>query len=469
MAPWGPRAAPGPTRSPSMAPAPADGAAFLPEARPQSRARAPCGLESAAGASDEDEARAGAGGSSVRHFPEIRLDDPGSFAEGVPHEWFRVLRAEAPVYFHEASEGPGFWCVTRYDDVKQVSRNPRVFSSWLGGTNLLDLPEPDLNAVRAIMLNMDPPQHVKFRRLVQRGFTPRQVEQMRPRVREIARRIVDDVASKGQCDFVADVAAKLPLEVICDMMGVPERDRHGIFELSNRLIGFDDPEYQTSEQDGKIASAEMFTYAMHLAAKVMADPEPSDTLVHRLLSADVDGERLTELEFSSFFLLLAIAGNETTRTVTSWGMHAFIEHPDQQERVRRDPSLLPSAVEEILRFAPAVHHFRRTATCDTTIRGQAIPAGARVVIWYPSANRDESVFREPDRFDVTRQPNPHLSFGIGEHFCLGAHLARMELQEIFRELLRRIPDMELAGPPRRLRSNFVNGCKQMPVRFTPEE
>jgi len=405
----------------------------------------------------------------VRHFPEIRLDDPAAFVEGVPHEWFRILRAEAPVYFHEERDGPGFWCLTRYDDVKQVSRNPRVFSSWLGGTNLLDLPEPDLNAVRAIMLNMDPPQHVKFRRLVQRGFTPRRVEQMRPRVREIARRIVDDVASKGECDFVADVAAKLPLEVICDMMGVPERDRHGIFELSNRLIGFDDPEFQTSEQDGKIASAEMFTYALHLAAKVMADPEPGDTLVHRLLSADVDGERLTELEFSSFFLLLAIAGNETTRTVTSWGMHAFIEHPDQSERVRRDPSLLPSAVEEVLRFAPAVHCFRRTATRDTTIRGHAIPAGAKVVIWYPSANRDESVFRDADRFDVTRQPNPHLSFGIGEHFCLGAHLARMELQEIFRELLRRIPDMELAGPPRRLRSNFVNGCKQMPVRFTAEE
>jgi cholest-4-en-3-one 26-monooxygenase len=404
----------------------------------------------------------------LKRTADIDLTNPDSFAEGVPHAWFRRQRAEAPVAWHEETDGPGFWSVSRWEDLKHVSRSPKLFSSWLGATNIEDRSEEELAGMRAIMLNMDPPQHVKFRRIVQREFTPRRVEAMRPRVRQMARRVVDDVAHKGECEFVGDVAAKLPLQVICEMMGVPEHDRQGIFDLSNRLIGFDDPEYSTSEQDGKIASAEMFTYALHRAAKVLADPEPQDDLVHRLLTSDVDGEKLTEIEFSSFFLLLAIAGNETTRTVTTWGMHCLMAHADQRDRLLRDPSLLPAAVEEILRFEPAVHYFRRTATQDTEIRGQRVAAGDKVVMWYPSANRDESVFDAPDRFDVGRTPNPHLSFGIGEHFCLGSHLARMQLQEVFRELLRRLPDMTLAAPPRRLRSNFVNGCKEMRVRFTPE-
>ena len=395
---------------------------------------------------------------------DVDLANPDSFVPGTPHDWFRMLRREAPLYFHEEADGPGFFCVTRYEDLKHVSRNPAIFSSALGGTTLQDLGEEELAAVRAIMLNMDPPQHVKFRRVVSRAFTPRRVEALRPHVRAIARRIVDAVADKGECEFVSDVAAQLPLEVICEMMGVPESDRAGIFELSNRLIGFDDPEFQTSEADGKIAAAEMFTYAFHRAAKLRANP--GDDIVSRLLTAEVDGERLGDTEFASLFLLLAIAGNETTRTVTTWGVHSLMEHPDQRERLRRDPSLLSGAVEEIVRFNPPVHYMRRTATRDTEIGGVHIPAGAKLALWYPSANRDESVFEEPDRFDVGRSPNPHLSFGIGEHFCLGAHLARLELQEIFAALLRRIPEMELVSPPRRLRSNFVNGCKAMPVRFT---
>lgn len=398
---------------------------------------------------------------------EIDLANPDHFLAGTPHAWFQRLRREAPVWLHPEPDGPGFWCITRYEDLKAVSRNPRVFSSWLGGTTLQDMGEAELAAVRVILLNMDPPQHVKFRRIVQRAFTPRRVEAMRPQVRRRARRIVDAIAPKGECDFVRDVAAPLPLEVICDMMGVPEADRSGIFELSNRLIGFDDPEFQTSETDAKIASAEMFTYAFHQAAQ--RKKRPGDDLVSQLLTAEVGGEQLSETEYASFFLLLAIAGNETTRTVTSWGMHSLIEHPDQRERLLRDPRLLPAAVEEILRFTPAVHYMRRTTTEATEIRGQHIPKGAKLALWYPSANRDESVFDAPDRFDVGRHPNPHLSFGIGEHFCLGAHLARLELQEVFRAVLARLPDMELASPPRRLRSNFVNGCKSMPVRFTPED
>jgi cholest-4-en-3-one 26-monooxygenase len=275
------------------------------------------------------------------------------------------------------------------------------------------------------------------------------------------------VADKGECDFVADVAAQLPLEVICEMMGVPESDRGGVFDLSNRLIGFDDPDFQTNEADGKIAAAEMFTYAFHLAAKLKQ--RPGEDIVSQLLAAEVDGQRLGETEFASLFLLLSIAGNETTRTVTAWGMHSLIEHPEERERLRRDPSLLPCAVEEIVRYTPPVHYMRRTTTCDTEISGVRLPAGAKVALWYPSANRDEAVFSDPDRFDVGRRPNPHLSFGIGEHFCLGAHLARLELQEIFAALLRRIPEMELVSAPRRLRSNFVNGCKSMHVRYAPLE
>jgi cholest-4-en-3-one 26-monooxygenase len=401
-------------------------------------------------------------------FPEIDLANPDHFVAGVPHEWFRKLRAEAPVYFHpEQNGGRGFWVVTKHEDLKLISRNPRIFSSWLGGTNIPDPPEQALAGLRAIMLNMDPPQHVKFRRTVQRSFTPRLMEGMRPHVRDVARRIVDGVAHKGECEFVEDLAAALPLAVICEMMGVPDEDRHRIFDLANRLIGFDDPEYQTSEADGQAAAAEMFVYAMQMAQKRLA--KPGDDLVTRLLTSEVDGHKLSELEFSSFFLLLAVAGNETTRTVTCWGMHSLMTHPEQREKVLRNPKLLESAVEEILRFAPAVHYFRRTATEATEIRGVRIEKGDKVTMWYPSANRDEDVFRDADRFDVTRHPNDHLAFGIGEHFCLGANLARMELQEIFREILTRLPDMELAAPPRRLRSNFVNGCKEMRVRFTPEE
>jgi len=403
----------------------------------------------------------------MTYFPEIDLANPDHFVAGTPHHWFRKLRAEAPVYFHpEPDGGPGFWCITKYEDLRLISRNPKVFSSWLGGTNIPDQPEEGLAGLRAIMLNMDPPQHVKFRRTVQRSFTPKLIESMRPHVCELAKRIVDGVAHKGECEFVEDLAAELPLQVICEMMGVPQEDRRHIFELSNRLIGFDDPEYQTSQEDAMRASTEMFVYAMQLAAKRLA--KPGDDLVTRLLTSEVDGHKLSELEFSSFFLLLAIAGNETTRTVTCWGMHSLITHPDQREKLLRNPALLESAVEEILRYAPAVHYFRRTVTEDTEIRGQHIRKGEKVAMWYPSANRDEDVFRDADRFDVTRHPNDHLAFGIGEHFCIGASLARMELRVIFKEILTRLPDMELAAPPRRLRSNFVNGCKEMRVQFTPE-
>jgi len=398
---------------------------------------------------------------------EVDLYDPDSFVEAVPREMFAVLRREAPVFWHEEPDGPGFWVLTRYHDVRYVSKNPALFSSSLGGTNIPTLPPEQLEGVRAIMLNMDPPQHRQFRSLVNKAFTPRMVRSLVPRVEALAERMLDGVAPRGSCEFVDEVAARLPMEVICEMMGIPEEDRREIYDLSNRLIGFDDPDFQTSEADGAAASAQIFMYAAKVAER--ARKRPGDDLATALLHAEVDGERLTELQFNSFFMLLAIAGNETTRTVTANGLLDLMKNPDQMGLLRENPSLVDSAVEEMLRYDPPVNYFRRTATRDTEIRGQKIREGDKVTLWYPAANRDEAVFEDPDRFDIRRSPNDHLAFGVGEHYCLGANLARMELRIIFREILRRLHDIELAGPARRLRSNFINGVKEMPVRFRPEQ
>ena len=397
---------------------------------------------------------------------EIDLNNPDNFIESTPDHWFRRLRAEAPVYFHPGNEeiGEGHWCITKYDDLRHVSRNAGLFSSAAGGTNLPSLPTEMVERMRLIMLNMDPPQHVKFRRIVQRVFTPSMIAKLDTYIQSACKRIVDRVVSKGECEFVEEVAAELPLQVICELMGVPQEDRHDIFQVTNRLIGFDDPEYGTSEVDGALASAEIFGYGNKLAS-IYRD-KPADNLTSKLVHAEVEGEKLTELEFCSFFMLLLVACNETTRTVTVHGMHNLIRHPDQFQELAENPSLVPSAVEEILRYSPAVHYFRRTATQDTELRGQKIREGEKVSVWYPSANRDEEVFDDPDRFDIHRSPNEHLSFGIGEHFCLGANLARAELYGIFRELVLRLKQPELAGPVRRLRSNFINGVKEMRIKFT---
>ncbi len=395
----------------------------------------------------------------------IDLADPDSFLDGTPHHWFAELRREDPVYRHPEKDGPGFWVVTRYDDLRHVSRNPQLFSSEAGGTTLMEPDAAERAASVIIMLNMDPPRHVKFRRIVQRGFTPRRIAEQEGHIRELARRIVAEVAPRGEAEFVKDLAAELPLQVICEMMGVPDDDRKLIFELSNRLIGFDDPELQPSRDAQRQASIEMFGYSMKLAEHYKK--HPADNLTTLLLRGEVDGENLSEAEYSGFFLLLCVAGNETTRTVTTNGMKLLIDHPDALGALVADPKLVPGAVEEFLRFDPAVHYFRRTAFEDTEIRGRRIRKGDKVTIWYPSANRDEDVFPDGDRFDIRRSPNEHLAFGIGEHYCLGANLARLELRVIFEELLPRLRNPRLEAPVRRLRSNFVNGVKQMRIAWDP--
>ena len=396
----------------------------------------------------------------------IDLSSPDTFVRGWPHEAFRRLRAHAPVFWHEERGGPGFWVVSKYHDLMAVSLDSRTFSSARGGTILRDLAGEDLEVNRTIMLNMDAPRHTRFRRLVNMGFSPKMVSRMEPHIRELANRIIDGVAARGECDFVTEVAAELPLQVIVEMMGVPVEDRHRVFEWSNRLIGFDDPEYGGSEEVGKAASMEMYMYANELALERRRSPR--DDLVSVLMAAEVDGEQLSEVEFDSFFLLLAVAGNETTRNLVSGGMLALFEHPAERARLMADRSLMATAVEEMLRWVSPVMYFRRTATHDTELRGQRIREGDKVTMWYGSANRDEEIFPDGHRFDVGRAPNEHLAFGIGHHFCLGANLARLEIRVMFEELLRRLPDIELAGPVERLRSNFINGIKRMPVRFTPE-
>jgi len=398
---------------------------------------------------------------------DVDLVNPDNFLDGVPHHAFKLLRKEAPVYRHAEPDGPGFWALTRYDDIVSVSMDSATFSSYRGGTNIHDVPDQNLGFLRMIMLNMDPPQHTKYRRLVSKGFTPRIVQAMEPHVRKMANEIIDSVAERGECDFVTHVAAELPLQVILELMGVPVEDRRLVFEWSNRMIGFDDPEYQTSPEEGTAAATEMFMYANRLA--VDRKRNPRQDVISTLLRAEVDGEALTEGEFNAFFVLLSVAGNETTRNLTSGGMLALLEHPEQRDRLLVDRSLLPTAVEEMLRWVTPVIYFRRTVTWDTFIRDQKIREGDKVVMYYGSGNRDEDVFTDGDVFDIARDPNPHIAFGPGgAHFCLGASLARLEIRVMFEELLRRLPDIELTGPVRRLRSNFIAGIKHMPVRFTPE-
>ena len=401
---------------------------------------------------------------------DVNLTDPDIFQRGTPHEMFRLLRREAPVFRHPEPHGGGFWAVTKYADLREVSKNPALFSSERQGALMRDPPAHDLPFVQSIMLNMDPPRHRQYRGLVNKAFSARMVNNLHGRIREMVKQIINGVIERGECDFVEDVAALLPLEVICEMMGVPDEDRRSVYAIGNRMVGFDDPDLQPDgkpllQSDGAAAAAEMFMYAGKLLDK--ARTHPSDDLATALVNAELDGQKLSDTDFNFFFLLLVIAGNETTRTVTSNGMLALIEHPDQLRDLRRDLSLLPSAVEEILRYAPAVHNFRRTVTADTVLHGQQLKANDKLTMWYPSANRDEEVFEKPDTFDVRRHPNDHLAFGIGEYFCLGANLARLELNEIFRGIVTRIHDVEPTAPPRRLRSTFINGVKEMRIRFRP--
>jgi len=397
--------------------------------------------------------------------PVIDLISSAAFADGHPWGQYAWLRAHAPVYRHPDPSGPEFWAITRYEDVRTVSRQPQLFSSYERGVMVAEPDEMALAAQRLMMLTMDPPQHERFRRLVSRGFTPKQAQLMRDRIDQLAREIVDDVAPFGRCDLVADVAGRLPSGLIAELMGIPRSDGERLYELTELMHTTDTA--AVSQQRQLAAMAEMLAYADSVATDKRADP--ADDIASALVQAEVDGERLTDGEFQWFFLLLVNAGGDTTRNLVTAGMQLLFEHPDQRARLQADlDGLLPTAVEEMLRYTSPVVHFRRTAMEDTALRGQEITAGDKVVMFYGSANRDEDVFDDADVFDLGRDPNPHLAFGGGGvHLCLGLHVARIEIASLLRELLGRIPDLSPAGEPERLTSSFIAGYHRLPVAFTP--
>ncbi|MEV0996149.1 cytochrome P450 [Nonomuraea sp. NPDC050202] len=389
----------------------------------------------------------------------IDLVDRDIYANaGPPHDQLAWLRANSPVHWHEGE--PGFWAVTRYEDVVHVSRHSDLFSSHRKLALFEDLPEDQIALQRLMMLNQDPPEHTRRRSLVNRGFTPRTIGALEQHIRDICDDLLDKLT--GEIDFVTEVAAPLPLYVICELLGAPATDRDKLFNWSNRMIGSQDPDYAASPEEGSGAAMEVYAYANQLAAQRRANPR--NDIVTKLLQSDEHGETLGEDEFDLFVLLLVVAGNETTRNAASGGMLALFDHPDQWDRLVADPALARTAADEIVRWVSPVNLFRRTSTTDQVLGGQEIKENDKVVVFYSSANRDTSVFPDAEIFDIARDPNPHIGFGGGgAHFCLGNHLAKLELRVLFEQLARRHPRLRQTGEVRRLRSNFINGIKELPV------
>ena len=429
--------------------------------------------------------------------------DPATYVGGVPFEALARLRREAPVAWVPEipvlgwPEGPGFWLVLRHADVESVLRRPELFSSALGATQIRDPATPEaLSYVRRMMLNMDPPEHSRLRRLLSRSFTPRAVAQLEHRIRGHARAICDRAFAgrRGECDFANDVAADLPLLTLADVLGVPEQDRWLLFDWSNRVIGYQDPDYASSaefdpaagtpmareahalrpvpDRDGRMPDPrtregmpDLYAYA-HLLAEEKRRRRGEDVMSILLAQADDDGGQVSVAEFENMFWLFAVAGNETLRNGLPGACIALLEHPDAQDRLRADPALMPGAIEEMLRWWTPVMTFRRTATSGCELGRKRIGEGDKVVVSFSSANRDEAAFADPGRFNIYRHPNPHLVFGHGPHFCLGAHLARTQMRALFSEVLARTSALISAGQPSYLRSNFQRGVKRLPVAWT---
>jgi cholest-4-en-3-one 26-monooxygenase len=404
--------------------------------------------------------------STLAGVAPVDLSDSRSYVAGVPHAYLASLRRHDPVHWQDEPGGPGFWAVTRYEDCVTVNRDYERFSSAAQGTMPFEMGADEIAQQSLMMLNMDPPLHTRYRRLVNKGFTPRMVRDLEESIHRATDAIIDEVIETGHADFVTQVSAELPLQVIAELLGVPPQDRHRMFEWSNRMVGNEDPEYQDQQELALTSAMELYAYASELFAKKRIDPHAD--LMSALTTVEVEGERLSDLELELFFLLLTVAGNETTRNLMSGAMHAFFQHPDQWQRLLTDRSLLPTAVDEMLRFVTPVMNFRRTAMVDTELSGTTIAAGDKVVFFHASANRDEDIFTDPDTFDIGRDPNPHIAFGGGgPHFCLGTNLARMEIRVMYEHLLDRMPDIRQDGEVQRLQSQFINGVKHIPVAFTP--
>jgi len=440
--------------------------------------------------------------SPARPDPDV-VFDPATYVEGVPFAALARLRRAAPVAWVPEipvlgwPAGPGFWLVLRHADVESVLARPQLFSSARGATQIRDPATPQaLGYVRQMMLNMDPPDHSRLRRLLSRAFTRRAVSQLEHRIRGHARAICDRVFTgpRGECDFAKEVAADLPLLTLADVLGVPHQDRGLLFDWSNRVIGYQDPDYAASAEfdpaagtpmarralalrpvpgsDGRMPDPrtrdgmpDLYAYA-HLLAEEKRRRPGDDVMSILLAEADEDGGRVSAAEFENMFWLFAVAGNETLRNGLPGACIALLEHPGAQDDLRADPALMPGAAEEMLRWWTPVMTFRRTATGECELGGQVIAEGDKVVVSFTSANRDEAVFPDPDRFDILRHPNPHLVFGYGPHFCLGAHLARTQVRALFEEVLGRTSTLRFAGQPAYLRSNFQRGVKRLPIAWT---
>jgi cytochrome P450 len=390
---------------------------------------------------------------------------------------FALLRAQpGPQWFAEpevsfATTGPGYYALVRHADIVEASRHPEVFSSARGATGIADLPV-EFNEYFGSMINMDDPRHARLRRIVSRAFSPRMIARFEDDVRRAATEVVDELLAAGPCDFVSHVAARLPLKFICDMMGIPDDHYETVFANSNLILAGFDPEYVSENPDevvGQLLGAGQALADLVTSLGAARAETPAGDLISSLVTANVDGEQLTSAELASFFVLLVVAGNETTRNALSHALMLLTEFPEQRALLLADlEGRLGGAVEEIVRYSSPVIFMRRTLTQDYTMNGQDYHEGDKAVLFYYSANRDEAVFRDPERFDITRIPNPHVGFGApGPHFCLGAHLARRELTVMLRELLTRVPDIATAGEPDRLLSSFVNGIKRLPCQFTP--
>lgn len=398
---------------------------------------------------------------------QIDLTDLDFFVHGDMYEAFKVLRDQDPVHWQQRQPDRGFWSLTRYEDALAVYRDAENFSSILGVTLYFGKPERDRSGMGRMMIMTDPPRHPKLRQVISRRFTPRAVAPYEGRIRQIASEIIDSVIERGECDFVVDVAAKLPTAAICELMGIQREYWDLMFTIANQSVGRHDEEYSMGR-----TGRDTFFDAQAQAAQFFIDEaekrrrKPTDDLISAIVHGSVMGQPLASPDIVANCWMLILGGQETTRNAISGAMLALMQNPEEREKFYADPTS-PFAIEEFLRWTSPVTHIMRTATADTTIRGEKIRSGDRVVLWNAAANRDEAQFPDPDRFDVRRSPNDHLAFGYGEHFCLGANLARLEMRVMFEELVRRIPDIEIAGPAERLRSNFVAGIKHMSVRFTP--
>jgi cytochrome P450 len=395
----------------------------------------------------------------------VNLASPDTFVDGVPHEALTVLRRTDPVHWQPMEHEPGFWAVLRHADVVYVARHPEIFSASAGGITV-ENPAPErLARVRTMLVAMDPPTHTVHRAPLSLYFRPRAIARLEVRVRDVCRAIMADAAERGEVEFVHQVAAPLPTHVIGEFFGLPRQDWDYLRKLAERITSSQDPDLGGSDYGDGASGAEMASYAVEFA-RTHRNGDVTDDVTSAILNTEFGGRLMSDHDFGGFFVQLVTAGNDTTKSLLSGGLLTLLRHPDQLAELRADPALIPRAVEEIIRYDNPLHYFRRTALVDTELSGTRIKAGDKVAMYYTSANRDEAVFDAPQAFTIHRQPNPHLSFGMGAHFCLGAHLARLESRVFFEELLKAFRRIELNGEPVRIRSNLNNSYKRVPIRLT---